>query len=134
MRLGLLEAPGFDLGARGEGYEGVAGWFLLVCWIGRERGGQGLREGHGEEAATCAGEGVGYVVACLGHIDWILCRRCLWWRNVGRKVVEILMIGNAEVVFGRGESTLHVIVQGLRMLPAWLVMGSCFFGIASFIV
>ena len=33
--------------------------------------GGALREGHGEEAAACAGEGVGYVVAFLGHTSGI---------------------------------------------------------------
>lgn len=58
---GGVGAFGFDLGAGGEGDEGVAG--MLAVGLGK--GGGASRQGHGQEAAARAGKGMGNVVPLL---------------------------------------------------------------------
>ena len=74
------EAAGFDLGAGGEGDEGIAGRRIsgLDEWhesslrgMRRQRRDWGaLREGHGEEAAARTREGMGDVIRLLGCGCW----------------------------------------------------------------
>lgn len=57
-----LRAFRFDLGARGEGNEGVTASVSLEAARSRAH----VRQSHGQEASSCAGKRVGDIVALLG--------------------------------------------------------------------